>query len=47
MAGQTNFKKQVVGILLSLAFVLFVFSFLRDMKNRLLREKAGKLAYCR
>ncbi|MGB9941554.1 hypothetical protein ACO0DA_00360, partial [Bacillus subtilis] len=27
MAAQTDYKKEVVGILLSLAFVLFVFSF--------------------
>ncbi|KAF1680780.1 hypothetical protein AAGG74_07590 [Bacillus mexicanus] len=27
MAAQTNVKKHIVGILLSLAFVLFVFSF--------------------
>ncbi|ADM37290.1 hypothetical protein MOD48_11985 [Bacillus spizizenii] len=39
MAAQTNFKKQVVGILLSLAFVLFVFSFSERHEKPLVEGK--------
>ncbi|KIN32024.1 hypothetical protein B4073_1215 [Bacillus subtilis] len=42
MAAQTVYKKQVVGILLSLAFVLFVFSFSERHEKPLVEEKNRK-----
>ncbi|MFT4401359.1 hypothetical protein ACMX2I_15255 [Bacillus sp. SW14] len=39
MAAQTDFQKQFVGILLSLAFVLFVFSFSERHEKPLVEEK--------
>ncbi|AUZ26005.1 hypothetical protein [Bacillus cabrialesii] len=39
MTTQTDFKKQVVGILLSLAFVLFVFSFSERHEKPLVEGK--------